>query len=242
MGFPSCCKRHMVTLPHEGACVSTFTMMFGSYSRLDPEDPEGEEVTPPAEYCGPDYHILVRVAVGKTNTQEGHTPRRKVRMSAWTAPTPQDGNDKTHVGMLIDENNEMEIELNEITFFHLKGLLVPESGLPRGVSHRIISPAITFFVEWSAMNPHSVVFIPTLQTPLAYMQLREVNCEMSSPYREEQNVKNNLLVNPYPYPERPADRPPPPPPPGPNPNPKAKRQKRATRAARADEQAALHEA
>lgn len=184
------------------AGTATLTMMFAARvdnnNDDDSDDEDGDTCVPRA--CGRNHHVLVKLAVSANNG-----PRRKVRVSAWTAPTVEDFKDRTHVGMSIDENNEAEVVLGAPTAFHL-----PEMDAPPCADHptrRMLVAGVTLFVEWLAGDPSTIVFIPTFAMPTAYLQIVERCTARFSLARVEALAKHRLQPETPVVPARPADRP-----------------------------------
>ena len=156
--------------------------------------------TRPTTTRGKDYHAYFKVEVGPHNAG-----RRKVRISAWMAPTFDIGGDTTYTGMAMDQGNESEIEMGALVPFNFKEIDAPS---PSG-GRQILFAGVTLFVEWNAMDPHELLVVPTIDMPLAYMQIIPRGSDILCPHRQK-TLNDNLhkyKLDQSPIPARPASPP-----------------------------------
>jgi hypothetical protein len=78
------------------------------------EDSDDDEDGPPRMEPGRETALLIRLAVGPARGD-----RRRVLLSAWTAPTYLDREDMTEVGMVVDDGNQADLVLGEKTVLKL---------------------------------------------------------------------------------------------------------------------------
>jgi|SaaInlV_125m_DNA_1040241.scaffolds.fasta_scaffold01112_3 hypothetical protein len=171
MPFTTTSKLYTMRVPPEFGACARFSALWGVYTRSMDDD---DEMNAPDEHCGRDYHVLFKAAVGPH-----HKIRRKVRMSAWLAPTADTQNDATYNGMAIDEGNECEVVMGTPVPFHFREL---KGSTPSGAPDFIFA-GVTVFVEWNAMDKNEILFIPTIDTPLAYLQIIPRGMDILSPAR-----------------------------------------------------------
>lgn len=189
--------RMFIAEGHAG--TATLTMMFAPRVNKDDLIDEDKDMAVPRA-CGRNYQVFLKFAVSTNNGS-----RRKVRISAWNAPTIEDLKDRTHVGMTVDENYEAEVVLGIPTAFHL-----PEFNAPPCTNHpngRMLVPGLTFFVEWLAGNPSEIVFVPTFDMPTAYLQIVVRHTDFFYPVRLVELEKSALQPETAVVPTPPADRP-----------------------------------
>lgn len=156
-------KHYALHAPPDVAAASTVTLMYaGIVDTYDDKD----QKQGPCGGVGRDFHMLLKLSVSPANGN-----RRMARLSAWVGPSPEDLDDRTHVGMVMDDGNEAEIVIGAPTAFHLKGAKAPPSvHHPKG---RTLLPDMTMFVEWSALEKSKILFIPTFDLPVGYLQMVE---------------------------------------------------------------------
>jgi hypothetical protein len=197
MPYSTTVKQYTLRVPPDYAGTGRFTALWGVYTRHMDED---EEMHAPDEHTGKDYHAYFRVEVGPHNAG-----RRKVRISAWMAPTFDIAGDTTYTGMAMDQGNESEIEMGALVPFNFKEIDAPSPGGGR----QILFSGMTLFVEWNAMDPHELLFVPTIEMPLAYMQIIPRGSDILCPHRQK-TLNDNLhkyKLDQSPIPARPASPP-----------------------------------
>ena len=199
MPFLTTNKSYILRAPPDHGSSARFSAMWGVYVRAMDED---DEMQAPDEHCGRDYHVLFKVAVGPH-----HKIRRKVRMSAWLAPTADTQNDAKYIGMAIDEDNECEVVMGTPVPFHFREL---KGTTPSGAPECIFA-GMTVFVEWNAVDKHEVLFLPHIDMPLAYLQIIPRGLDLLTPARlallAAEDAKFGLETSGIP--PRPASPPPP---------------------------------
>ena len=194
MPYSTTVKQYTLRVPPDYAGTGRFTALWGVYTRHMDED---EEMHAPDEHTGKDYHAYFKVEVGPHNAG-----RRKVRISAWMAPTFDITGDTTYIGMAMDQGNESEIEMGALVPFNFKEIDAPSPGGGR----QILFSGMTLFVEWNAMDPHELLFVPTIEMPLAYMQIiPRLGHPVPAPPEDAQRKPAQVQARPEPDPDAPRE-------------------------------------
>lgn len=190
--------RYIFRIPHTMCGTTTLTIMFAGM--VCDTDDYGEKLAPTS--VGRDFHVLLKVAVSAAN----NGVQRAVRLSLWSGPTPDDADDKTHVGMEMDLDNEAVIKMGTPTPFHFKEFRAPPAAGHR--EGRLLFPGMTMFVEWSALDAHEIIFMPTFDLPIGYMQILERSTERFCEHRLGTLKASSLLaqLDTFPIPDKPPDR------------------------------------
>lgn len=199
MPFATTSKSFTMRAPPVFGAIARFSALWGVYTRdMDNDD----EMHAPDEHTGKDFHVLFKVAVGPH-----HKIRRKVRISAYLAPTCDLQCDKKYIGMALDEGNECELVMGTPVPFHFGELNGPT---PSGGTQCIFA-GMTLFVEWNAVEKNEILFIPTIEMPLAYLQIIPRGHDLLSPARlatlAAEDAHYNVETSEIP--PRPASPPPP---------------------------------
>ena len=193
--------RYLFRMGHQVCGTSTITLMCAGM--VCDTDDYGEKMVPTS--VGRDFHVYLKIAISVPN----NSGERAVRLSMWNERTCEDSNDTTHVGMEMDLDNEAVIKLGTPTHFHFK-----EFRAPPGAGHRegrLLFPGMTMVVEWSALDAHEIIFMPTFDLPLAYMQIIERSTERFCEHRLGALKASAMLahLDKFPIPDKPPDRAPP---------------------------------
>ena len=194
-------SKYILRLGHQYAAHSMVTLMFAGMVCED--DANGEKMQPSA--VGREFHAMLSLAVSAAND----SAQRTVRISMWNCPTSEDVGDTTHVGMELDMDNEAVIKLGTPTPFHFKELRAPPK--PGFTDGHLLFPGMALFVYWNPCDAHEVVFIPTFDIPLGYMQFIQRATDRLCPHRIAQLKEAPLwrALDKPPVPDAPPNRPPP---------------------------------
>lgn len=194
-------SKYVLRLGHQYAAHSMVTLMFAGM--ICDNDANGDKMQPSA--VGREFHAMLSLAVSAAND----SAQRAVRISLWSCPTGEDLGDTTHVGMELDMDNEAVLKLGTPTPFHFKELRAPPKlGFTNG---HLLFPGMTLFVYWNPCDAHEVIFMPTFDIPLGYMQIIQRCADRLCPHRLAHAKEGPLwqTLDKPPVPDPPPNRPPP---------------------------------
>ena len=191
-------SRYILRMGHQVCATSTLTIMFAGM--VCDTDDCGEKLAPTS--VGRDFHVYLKIAVSVPN----NCAERAVRLSMWNGRTCEDVHDTTHIGMEMDLDNEAVVKMGSPTHFHFK-----EFRGPPGAGHRegrLLFPGMTMVVEWSALDAHELIFMPTVDLPFGYMQILERSTERFCEHRLGGLKASPMLaqLDKFPIPDKPPDR------------------------------------
>lgn len=158
---------------------------------VDDSDDEDDDEGIPISKPGRTFSVFAKLSVGPALDN-----RRRVRAGLWAAPSSEDLRDTTHVGVCIDDRNEVELERGVPSVLHFREYRVPAPNA------RTVVPPMTIFVEWSESS-NMVHWMPMFELPVCTLRMigLTTHCLLA------ENAAEALARTPGCLPEAPAARP-----------------------------------